>query len=70
MLAKKLHKKALEITIGDVLREKNIWMEESLRTGKMKTFLDTYLFDIARREGKWTGGVEDIKDQEGLLDEV
>jgi hypothetical protein len=32
----------------------------------MQTFLDAYLFDIARRQGKWTGGVEDMKDQQGL----
>lgn len=70
MLAKKLHKNADEVTTGDVLREKNKWIEESFNTGKMQTFLDAYLFDIARREGKWTGGVEDLKDQEGLIDMI
>ncbi|MEO8820779.1 MAG: TraB/GumN family protein, partial [Ginsengibacter sp.] len=70
LLAKKLHKKADELTTGDVLHEKNKWIEESFSTGKMQTFLDAYLFDIARREGKWTGGVEDLKDQEGLEDMI
>lgn len=70
MLAKKLHKNADDVTTGDVLREKNKWIEESFSTGKMQTFLDAYLFDIARREGKWTGGVEDLKDQEGLEDMI
>lgn len=67
-LAKKLNKNENEITTADVIREKNKWVEESLRTGKMQTFLDAYLFDIARRQGKWTGGIEDISDQAGALD--
>jgi hypothetical protein len=52
------------------LREKNNWIGESYRTGKMQTFLDVYLFDVARRQGKWTGGVEDLKDQEDIVDLV
>jgi uncharacterized protein YbaP (TraB family) len=67
-LAKKLNKDENEITTADVIREKNKWVEESLRTGKMQTFLDAYLFDIARRLGKWTGGIEDISDQSGAID--
>ncbi len=70
ILAKKLNKNADDITTADVLREKNKWISDSYRTGKMQTFLDVYLFDIARRQGKWTGGVEDIQDQEGLIDLV
>jgi uncharacterized protein YbaP (TraB family) len=70
MLAKRLHKNIGEVTTADVLREKNKWIEESFNTGKMQTFLDAYLFDIARREGKWTGGVEDLKDQEGAVDMI
>jgi uncharacterized protein YbaP (TraB family) len=70
ILAKKLNKNEDDITTDDVLREKNKWIRDSYRTGKMQTFLDIYLFDIARRQGKWTGGVEDIQDQEGLTDLV
>jgi uncharacterized protein YbaP (TraB family) len=66
MLAKKLNKKADEITTSDILNEKNKWIRQSFKNGKMQTFLDAYLFDIARRQGKWTGGVEDMKDQQGL----
>ncbi len=69
MLAKKLNKKADEITTSDILNEKNKWIRESFKNGKMQTFLDAYLSDIARRLGKWTGGVEDLKDQQGLIDE-
>jgi uncharacterized protein YbaP (TraB family) len=70
MLAKKLNKKADEITTADILNEKNKWIRQSFKNGKMQTFLDAYLFDIARRLGKWTGGVEDMKDQQGLTDLV
>ena len=70
MLAKKLNKKADDITTSDILDEKNKWIRQSFKNGKMQTFLDAYLFDIARRLGKWTGGVEDLKDQQGLTDLV
>lgn len=70
MLAKKLNKNAEEITTSDILDEKNKWIRQSFKNGKMQTFLDAYLFDIARRLGKWTGGVEDMKDQQGIIDLV
>ena len=69
-LAKKLNKKEDDITTADVLNEKNKWIEESYKTGKMQTFLDVYLLDVARREGKWTGGVEDMQDQENLMSDL
>ncbi|TKK67960.1 TraB/GumN family protein [Ilyomonas limi] len=67
VLAKKFNKDEDDITTADVLKEKNKWIEESYKTGKMQTFLDAYLFDVARRQGKWTGGVEDMQDQENLI---
>jgi len=69
-LSKKLKKPADEITTRDIFREKNKWVSESYRKGKMQTFMDAYLFDIARRQGKWMGGVEDMADQAGLADEL
>lgn len=67
LLSKRLNKNADDLTTADVLREKNKWIDESYSSGKMQTFLDIYLFDIARRGGKWLGGVEDPKDQQALL---
>ena len=67
LLSKRLNKNADDITTADVLHEKNKWIDESYSSGKMQTFLDIYLFDIARRGGKWIGGVEDAKDQQVLL---
>ncbi|HVZ57154.1 MAG TPA: TraB/GumN family protein [Chitinophagaceae bacterium] len=69
-LSRRLKKPAGEITTGDVFRERNNWMKEALQKGSMRTFLDAYLYDIARRLGKWTGGIEDYQDQEGLMDNL
>ena len=69
-LSKKLKKPADQITTRDIFLEKNKWVKESFRGGKMSTFLDAYLFDVARRLGKWTCGVEDIDDQKGLINEL
>jgi uncharacterized protein YbaP (TraB family) len=66
-LAKKFDKPADEITSMDILKEKNKWIDESYKGKKMQTFLDAYLTDLAYRQGKWIGGVEDFADQSGLL---
>lgn len=36
----------------------------------MDSAMDTYLFNIARRQGKWVGGIEDLEDQLNLIDEL
>lgn len=69
-LSKKFDKPAEKITTQDVLKEKNKWITESYKNGKMTTFLDAYLFDVARRQGKWTGGIEDLSDQKFLIDRL
>jgi uncharacterized protein YbaP (TraB family) len=66
-LAKKFNKPAEEISASDVVKEKNKWMAEYMENGEMPTFMDAYLYNIARRQGKWVGGIEDINDQAGLL---
>ena len=66
-LAKKFSKPADEITSLDILKEKNKWIDESYKGKKMQTFLDAYLADLAYRQGKWIGGVEDYADQSGLM---
>lgn len=69
-LSKKFNKPADQITSKDILKEKNKWVTESYRKGKMTTFLDAYLYDIARKQGKWTGGIEDVSDQKGVIDNL
>lgn len=69
-LSKKFHKSAENVTVGDVVKEKHKWMSEYIAKGEMPTFVDAYLYNIARRQGKWVGGIEDIADQAGLIDEM
>ena len=37
---------------------------------EMPTIMDAYLFGIAKRMGKWVGGVEDVQDQLAIYDEI
>jgi uncharacterized protein YbaP (TraB family) len=66
-LAKKFNKPAEEISASDVIKEKNRWMSDYMQKGEMPTFMDAYLYNIARRQGKWVGGIEDLSDQTGLM---
>ena len=69
-LAKKFNKPADEIGAADVVKEKNKWMSEYMQKGEMPTFMDAYLYNLARRQGKWVGGVEDMGDQAGLMNDL
>jgi uncharacterized protein YbaP (TraB family) len=44
------------------------WMNEISRPDDMQGFMDVYLYHIARQQGKWISGIEDIEDQMGLID--
>jgi uncharacterized protein YbaP (TraB family) len=69
-LAKKFKKPAEDVTVKDIIREKNKWVNDYVKDGSMSTFVDAYLYTIARRQGKWVGGIEDVADQMGLKDDV
>lgn len=69
-LSKKFGKPAEDISASEVFKEKNKWMGEYFRKGEMPTFMDAYLYNIARRQGKWLGGIEDIGDQTGLMSDL
>ncbi|HVX52499.1 MAG TPA: TraB/GumN family protein, partial [Chitinophagaceae bacterium] len=69
-LAKKFGKPADEITTSDLMKEKNKWMTEYLEKGEMPTFVDGYLYGIAKKQGKWIGGIEDVADQANVLDDL
>jgi uncharacterized protein YbaP (TraB family) len=69
-LSKKFDKRADEITARDIVKEKNKWMQDLMEKGEMPTFVDAYLFNIARRQGKWLGGIEDMSDQAGLMEDL
>ncbi|NTS42530.1 TraB/GumN family protein [Flavisolibacter sp. BT320] len=36
--------------------------------GEMSTIVDAFLVELAQRQGKWTGGIEDVEDQMDLND--
>src|SRR6202012_2216616 len=67
LLAKKLKKPLSSITTRDILNHKNKWMREQYVKGGMATFLDMYLYEVARRQKKWTGGVEDADNERRLM---
>ena len=69
-LERKFGKSADKITTRDLVREKNKWVNDYLKKGEMPTFVDAYLFNIARRQGKWVGGIEDLTDQTGLINDI
>jgi uncharacterized protein YbaP (TraB family) len=69
-LSKKFDKRPDEITARDIVKEKNKWMQDLMEKGEMPTFVDAYLFNIARRQGKWLGGIEDMSDQAGLMEDL
>lgn len=38
------------------------WVYDYFKKDQMPTFVDGYLYTIAKRQGKWMGGIEDIND--------
>ncbi|RYY13074.1 MAG: TraB/GumN family protein, partial [Chitinophagaceae bacterium] len=69
-LTKKFNKPASEITTDEIVQARNSWMSDYMAKGEMPTFVDAYLYNIARRQGKWLGGIEDLSDQLGLMDDM
>lgn len=69
-LEKQIGKKSDRITIDDIRKEVSRKRKKIATGEQMDTFLDAYLFDLAGRMGKWTGGVEDFVDQFSLQDQI
>ena len=67
LLAKKLNKPQGSITTLDILNLKKRGIRDPHSKGQMSTFLDMYLYEAARRQKKWTGGIEDAEDQRAYL---
>src|SRR6185503_15627332 len=62
-LEDKLGKKAESITVDDLDEMKDNLENEIFKKGDMPTFLDAHLFGLAKKKGKWIGGIEDLEDQ-------
>lgn len=68
-LSKKLNIPANKITVADIEKERNKAYRKSIKNGEMSGFMDAYLNNIAKKQGKWTGGIEDLNDQIGINDD-
>ncbi len=73
-VAKKLEKRfgmpADKITRKQLTQERDKWYYKNHKADDMQSAMDMYLYNIAHRQGKWVGGIEDVNDQMGILDEV
>lgn len=67
-ILQKIRQRYRDLTPKDISRlEKVYWKRMK---NDMKTLFDLYLFDIAKRQGKVVGGIEDIIDQTSITDEL
>jgi uncharacterized protein YbaP (TraB family) len=64
----KLRQRYADISNRDIRRLEKAYRRRD--KNDMRTALDLYLFDLAKRQGKIVGGIEDIPDQTSLKDEL
>jgi uncharacterized protein YbaP (TraB family) len=64
---KKLNDKASKRQLEKLRDEK---LKKAMKNREMPTIMDAYLYGIAKRKGKWLGGIEDVQDQLSLFDEL
>jgi uncharacterized protein YbaP (TraB family) len=64
---KKFKDKASKEQLKQLREEK---LKKAIKNKEMPTIMDAYLYGIAKRQGKWLGGIEDIQDQLSLFDEL
>ena len=69
-LEKKMGVPANRITRKMLVDERNKEIYKRRHKDDMNTVVDLYLYNIAKQEGKKVGGVEDVNDQLGLVDEL
>jgi uncharacterized protein YbaP (TraB family) len=73
-IEKKLEKKfgmpAGKITRKQLIDDRNSQYYNKRKSDDMQSVVDMYLYNIAHRQGKWVGGIEDVNDQFGIKDEL
>lgn len=62
-LEKKFGKKLYAITLQELEAETTNWSMGFRKEDDMPTFVDAFLYGIAKREGKWVGALEKIDEQ-------
>ena len=68
-LSRTLGKPADKITTKDIWLAKNGKSAEAYKKGNMQSFMDLYLYGIAKKQGKKVGGIEDVEDQLSIIDD-
>jgi len=68
-LLKKFNLREDRLTRADLRKVREYRMQQ-LVVKEMPTIVDGYLYGMALRQGKWTGGIEDVSDQLEPLDET
>lgn len=66
-LEKKYGAKVNKLTRRQAYLSRNEWIEDMAKPDDMNSFMDVYLYHMARQLGKWVGGIEDLEDQMLLL---
>ncbi len=73
-VSKKLEKKfgmpADKISRKRLIKERENWYYNVQKKDDMKSMVDLYLYNIAHKQGKWVGGIEDVSDQFAIKDEL
>ena len=69
-LLKKLKIESDKLSKKDLKKIRDYRLNHYVQKGEMETIVDGFLYGIAKRQGKWIGGIEDISDQLGLSDEL
>lgn len=61
---------AEKVTRKMLADRRNVELFRRRKKDDMTTVVDLYLYNVARSQGKWTGGIEDYADQGNLLNEL
>jgi uncharacterized protein YbaP (TraB family) len=69
-LQERFKKPAGEVTAREFRSYFSDWRSMSDDKDGMQTFMDAYLYNVARRQGKWVGGIEDAADQMSIKDKT
>lgn len=69
-LLKKLRIESDKLSKKELKKIRDYRVNQYVQKGEMETIVDGYLYGIAKRQGKWIGGIEDVSDQLGLSDEL
>lgn len=62
-LQERFGKSPNKITVKEFKESFNDWLTQLNENGSMQTIMDAYFYNVARRQGKWVGGIEDVTDQ-------